>query len=179
MERFPLLSEVLKFPDSRLRCVAKPVTEPGPDIQRGIEHMFGIMDAEDGCGLAATQLGILLRVVVIDMERYGGKRQALINPEIVHYSKEKITGEEGCLSVEGLRADVERSESIRIRYLDESFQIVEEELTHWRAINVQHEVDHLNGILFIDHLPRIKREQVKNYLRRQAALSTNLMMTQT
>lgn len=172
MERFPLLNEVLKFPDPRLRIVAKPVTEPGADIQRGIEHMFRIMDQEDGCGLAAPQLGISLRIIVIDMEAYGGKRQALINPEIIFASKEKGVMSEGCLSVEGISAEVERPAHVRVRYLDENFQTVEEDLDDMRAVNIQHEIDHLNGVLYIDHLPRLQRERVKDYLRKQAALTS-------
>lgn len=173
MERFPLLSEVLTYPNPLLRQVSKAVDTFDTDILRGIEHMMKIMDREDGCGLAAPQIGVFLRVIVIDTVSHGGRRMGLINPEIIEKSVEQTVCNEGCLSVTDLYADVSRSTSIKLRYINECFDQVEEEWTGFPAINLQHEIDHLNGVLFIDHLPRIQRERVKEKLRRQAAIVTD------
>lgn len=169
MDRFPLNHQVLTYPNPLLRQVSKAVDRLDSDILNGIEHMFKVMDIEDGCGLAAPQIGVLLRVIVTDTVSNGGRRMGLINPEIIEKSTDQTVYNEGCLSVTDLYADVMRSTTVKVRYINEAFEHVEEEWTGFPAINLQHEIDHLNGVLFIDYLPRIQRERIKEKLRRQAA----------
>lgn len=176
MDLFPILSQVLTYPDPRLRQISKPVETLGPDITRGLQHMFKVMDIEDGCGLAAPQIGVFLRVIVVDTLAQGGRRMGLINPEIVESSQERMTHTDGCLSVEDLYVETTRSKAIRIKYINEDFKTVEEEYTGFPAFNLQHEIDHLNGVLFIDHLPRVQRERIKEKLRRQAITSAKAQL---
>lgn len=174
MERFPLLSRVLMYPDPRLRQISKPVDVLDASIVRGIEHMFKVMDDEDGCGLAAPQIGVFLRVVVSDTVAHGGRRIALINPEIISKSEEKMMHLDGCLSVFDIFSETARSKTVRLKYTNQDFEEVEEDWTGFPAFNIQHEIDHLNGVLFIDHLPYVQRERAKEKLRRHAALQPAL-----
>jgi peptide deformylase len=145
-----------------LRKKAKPVTKIDDATIKLIMDMFETMHTADGIGLAANQVGVLKRIIVIDIscvEEFNDiKPFALINPEVI-YEEGKCTMEEGCLSVPDIRAEVERSKIIRIRYKDTNFEDVEIEATDLLARVILHEYDHLNGVLFIDYVPKAKRKE--------------------
>ena len=145
-----------------LRKKSKPVTKIDDATIKLIMDMFDTMHTADGIGLAANQVGVLKRIIVIDIscvEEFNDiKPVALINPEVI-YEEGKCTMEEGCLSVPDIRAEVERSKIIRIRYKDTNFEDVEIEATDLLARVILHEYDHLNGVLFIDYVPKAKRKE--------------------
>jgi peptide deformylase len=155
------LREVLKFPDKRLREVSKPITEVTEEIRALAQDMLDVMYDEPGIGLAAPQVGEQVRLIVVDTEwteEEGEKNPlVLVNPEIVERHG-RLMWTEGCLSVPDFTADVERDARVKLvaQGLDgESLTIEAEEL---RAVCFQHEIDHLDGVLFIDHISRLKRE---------------------
>ncbi len=155
--------QVLHFPDDRLRIVAKPVKEVNADIQRIVDDMFETMYAEEGIGLAATQVDFHQRIIVIDVSENRDERLVLINPELLEESGE--TGiEEGCLSIPDQRALVPRSEKVKIRALDREGNTYELEAEGLLAICIQHEMDHLIGKLFIDYLSPMKRQRIRQKL---------------
>ena len=161
---------VLRFPDERLRTKAQPVTEVNDEIRTIINNMFETMYAENGVGLAATQVNIHQRIVVIDVSENKEKPYVLINPEIIRKSDETLINEEGCLSVPGCYAKVDRSVDVTVTALDENgkaFTLDGEELL---AICIQHELDHLNGVLFVDYLSPLKRQRIKKKLEKEARL---------
>ena len=160
--------QVLHIPDERLRKVAKPVEEVNAEIQRIVDDMFETMYAEEGIGLAATQVDIHQRIIVIDVSENRDERLVLINPELLEKSGE--TGiEEGCLSIPEQRALVPRAEKVKIRALDRDGKPFELEADGLLAICIQHEMDHLNGVIFVDYLSRLKqtraRDKVKKVLK--------------
>ncbi|EFE97403.1 peptide deformylase [Serratia odorifera] len=161
--------QVLHFPDERLRKVAAPVKEVNADIQRIVDDMFDTMYAEEGIGLAATQVDIHQRIIVIDVSETRDQRLVLINPELLEQSGE--TGiEEGCLSIPEQRALVPRAEKVKIRALDyngNSFELAADDLL---AICIQHEMDHLVGKLFVDYLSPLKRQRIRQKLEKMAKL---------
>ena len=167
--------QVLHFPDERLRTIAKPVNEVTPDIQRIVDDMFETMYAEEGIGLAATQVDIHQRIIVIDISENRDQRLVLINPELLQKGGE--TGiEEGCLSVPEQRALVPRAETITVRALDRDGKPFELETDGLLAICIQHEMDHLMGKLFIDYLSPLKRQRIRQKLEKlykQQARSAN------
>jgi len=155
------LREVLKFPDKSLREVSKPITEVTDEIRSLAQEMLDVMYDEPGIGLAAPQVGEQIRLVVVDTEWTEEDSEksplVLINPEIAERDG-KITWTEGCLSVPDFTADVERAARVKLlaQGLDgEAISIEAEEL---QAVCFQHEIDHLDGVLFIDHISRLKRE---------------------
>lgn len=155
--------QVLHFPDERLRTIANPVNEVTPDIQRIVDDMFETMYAEEGIGLAATQVDIHQRIIVIDVSENRDQRLVLINPELLQRDGE--TGiEEGCLSVPEQRALVPRAEKITVRALGRDGQPFELETDGLLAICIQHEMDHLIGKLFIDYLSPLKRQRIRQKL---------------
>ncbi|AOV95743.1 peptide deformylase [Edwardsiella hoshinae] len=155
--------QVLHFPDERLRTIAKPVNEVTPEIQRIVDDMFETMYAEEGIGLAATQVDIHQRIIVIDVSENRDQRLVLINPELLQ--KDGETGiEEGCLSVPEQRALVPRAEKISVRALDRDGKPFELETDGLLAICIQHEMDHLMGKLFIDYLSPLKRQRIRQKL---------------
>lgn len=159
--------QVLHFPDERLRKVAAPVKEVNADIQRIVDDMFETMYAEEGIGLAATQVDIHQRIIVIDVSESREERLVLINPELLEKSGE--TGiEEGCLSIPEQRTFVPRAERIKVRALDREGKSFELEASELLAICIQHEIDHLEGKLFIDYLSPLKRQRIKNKLEKLA-----------
>ncbi|WP_395837988.1 peptide deformylase [Edwardsiella tarda] len=167
--------QVLHFPDERLRTIAKPVNEVTPEIQRIVDDMFETMYAEEGIGLAATQVDIHQRIIVIDISENHDQRLVLINPELLQKGGE--TGiEEGCLSVPEQRALVPRAETITVRALDRDGKPFELETDGLLAICIQHEMDHLMGKLFIDYLSPLKRQRIRQKLEKlykQQARSAN------
>ncbi len=161
---------VLRFPDEKLRTKAQPVTDVNDEIRKIISDMFETMYAENGVGLAATQVDIHQRIVVIDVSENKEHPYVLINPEIIRKSDETLINEEGCLSVPGCYAKVDRSVDVTVKALDENgkeFSLDGEELL---AICIQHELDHLNGVLFVDYLSPLKRQRIKKKLEKEARL---------
>ncbi len=154
------LREVLKFPDKRLREISAPIEKITDEICALVDDMLEVMYDEPGIGLAAPQVGELIRLIVVDTEwtAEGTERKplVLINPEILDRSG-KITWTEGCLSVPDFEAEVERAESVKLRAQDLEGADLEIDATELQAVCFQHEVDHLNGTLFIDHISRLKR----------------------
>lgn len=163
---------ILLVPDARLRQKSRPVAQADTDAVRPlIERMFHTMYEAPGIGLAAPQVGSLLRVVVIDLQRDDTRAPiALINPEIVAQSPELATREEGCLSLPGQYADVTRPARVRVRYLDESGAKREVEGEDLLAACLQHEIDHLDGVLFVDHLSVLKRNMLLRKLAKELKL---------
>jgi peptide deformylase len=158
---------IIETPDPLLRRISTPVDEVTDELRTLIDDMFETMYAAPGIGLAAIQVGVPKRVLVIDLqepEDEGGEpvRDPLvfINPEIVEASNRLQIYSEGCLSVPDMYAEVERPDRIRARWLDRDGEAHEAELDGLLAICLQHEMDHLEGILFIDHLSRLKRDMI-------------------
>ena len=162
---------VLKFPDERLRTKAKPVDNINSDIKTIVADMFETMYAENGVGLAATQVNIHQQIVVIDVSENKEQSYVLINPEIIKRNDETLINEEGCLSVPSSYAKVERHTQVTVRALDlegNTFELDGEELL---AICIQHELDHLKGILFVDYLSPLKRKRIQTKLEKEARLA--------
>lgn len=167
-----MILEILKFPDPFLKTKAAPVEGVDDGIRKLIDDMTETMYKAKGIGLASVQVGVDKRVVVLDVpgehneERVQGKNLiALVNPEIVS-SEGNTVYEEGCLSVPGFTADVERFSKLKVRALDRSGRPVEISAEGLFAIAIQHEIDHLDGILFIDRLSRLKREMIKRKIKK-------------
>ncbi|WP_413694317.1 peptide deformylase [Psychromonas sp. KJ10-2] len=154
------LLEVLHFPDDRLRTVAKPVEEITPEIKQFAADMIETMYDEDGVGLAATQVNVHQRIVVIDVSAERNQPLVLINPTILESDGVEIS-EEGCLSVPETNAEVQRAEFVTLQYedLDGDTQVVKADGLF--AVCIQHELDHLKGKLFIDYLSPFKQKRVK------------------
>jgi peptide deformylase len=155
--------EILTFPNPRLRQVAKPVTQVDDRVQRHIDDMFETMYAAPGIGLAAIQVGIPLRLVVIDVSEQHDQPLCLINPEILASEGEEEM-DEGCLSVPGFYETVRRAERVRVRALDRDGQPFELETDGLLAVCIQHEIDHLDGKLFVDYLSSLKRQRIRKKL---------------
>jgi peptide deformylase len=157
---------ILEFPDPRLRTRAQPVTQFDAELGRLIDDMFETMYAAPGIGLAATQVDVHKRVIVIDVSESRSEPVVLINPEIV--SREgKAESEEGCLSVPGIYDDVERAANIRVRSHDRTGAVIERDYDGVLAVCVQHEMDHLEGKLFVDYLSDLKRQRIRKKLEKE------------
>ncbi|NGP89441.1 peptide deformylase [Fodinibius halophilus] len=162
---------IVTYDDEVLRKEAKPVEENSEELQALIEDMFDTMYNSDGVGLAAPQIGKLLRIFVADADpmtdedgpTYGPI--AMINPEITFESDREIDMDEGCLSIPGVNATVSRPEKIVVNYLDNNFKEQEFEVGGWWSRVIQHEADHLDGILFLDHLSLFKRKLLSSKLK--------------
>jgi len=150
---------ILTAPDPRLQAISTDVEKVDAEIRKLVDDMAESMYAADGIGLAAVQIGVPKRVIVIDLDQKEGKKnpRAFINPKILWASEEMAVFEEGCLSVPEIWDDVERPARIKAEYLDLDGKKVELEADGMLATCLQHEMDHLNGVLFIDHLSRLKR----------------------
>ncbi|MBE3748606.1 peptide deformylase [Vibrio parahaemolyticus] len=155
--------QVLTFPDDRLRTVAKPVDAVTPEIQKIVDDMIETMYDEEGVGLAATQVDIHKRIVVIDISETRDEPMVLINPEILEKRGEDGI-EEGCLSVPGARALVPRAAEVTVKALDRDGKEFTFEADDLLAICVQHELDHLQGKLFVDYLSPLKRKRIQDKL---------------
>ena len=170
---------IVEVPDPRLRQISAPVETVDDDLRALIADMFETMYAAPGIGLAAIQVGVPKRVLVIDLqepEEEGGEPvrdpRVFINPEILTHSEQEVPYQEGCLSVPDQYAEVDRPDHIRARWLDEHGSVHEQDIEGLLAVCLQHEMDHLEGILFIDHLSRLKREMILRKVakaRKQAA----------
>jgi peptide deformylase len=153
--------KILTIPDPILRQKAEPVAKVDAETAQLMRNMLETMYV-GGIGLAANQVGVLKRIVTVDIsdERDGSKALLMANPEIIWSSDEKFTYKEGCLSVPDSFADVVRPKKIRVKYLNEKNEPKEVEAEDLLSVCIQHEIDHLNGILFIDHLSRLKRNMI-------------------
>jgi len=151
--------ELVKAPDPRLKLVSQPVPEVDRTLRRFMDDMFDTMKDASGIGLAAIQVGVPKRVAVIDLDPSGADSKPiyLVNPKIVAESEEKILHNEGCLSVPDFWEDVSRASRLTVEYTDEKGRQQTLEADGLLAIALQHEIDHINGLLFIDHLSKLKR----------------------
>jgi peptide deformylase len=156
------LREIIVIPDNRLKLVSEPVAGVDTEVRRLADDMLETMYAAPGIGLAAIQIAVPKRVITIDLARKEEPRKpvVLINPEITWTSEEFSAYEEGCLSIPEYYEEVERPAKCMVRFLDLDGKTIEMMCDGLLATCVQHEVDHLNGVLFIDHLSRLKRERV-------------------
>ena len=156
------LRDILILPDRRLRKVSEPVKKITSEIKSLVEDMFETMYAAPGIGLAAIQVGVPKRVVTMDIAKREGETEprVFINPEITWSSDEPSVYEEGCLSIPDVHEDVERPAKVRFKYLDLDGKAHEAEAEGLFATCIQHEVDHLNGVLFIDHISKLKRDRI-------------------
>ena len=156
------LRDIIILPDKRLRLVSKPVKAVDAELRRLVEDMFETMYDAPGIGLAAIQVGEPKRVVTLDLSKKDDPKKPLvfINPELVWTSEEKAVYEEGCLSIPEYYEDVERPAEVKVKYLDLDGKPQEVAANGLLATCLQHEIDHLNGILFIDHISKLKRDRV-------------------
>lgn len=163
------LLNILKYPDKRLHKVAKPVIQVDDRIRRLVRDMAETMYDAPGVGLAATQVDVHERVIVIDISDTRDELQVFINPEVIWASDERQENEEGCLSVPGIYDKVERPERVKVRALDangEAFELAAEGLL---AVCIQHEMDHLLGRVFVEYLSPLKQSRVKTKMKKMAA----------
>ncbi len=160
------LLDILHFPDPRLRTRATPVEQVDDSVRRLVADMFETMYQAPGIGLAATQVNVHRRIIAIDISEERDQPLCLINPEILERSGEEEM-EEGCLSVPGVYDRVVRAERIRFRALDRDGQPFEQEAEGLLAICIQHEIDHLDGKLFVDYLSSLKRQRIRKKLEKQ------------
>jgi peptide deformylase len=169
---------IIEVPDPRLRQISKPVESLGDDLQLLIDDMFETMYAAPGIGLAAIQLGVPIRLLVIDLQEGEGDEpgpknpRVFINPEFIDPSEETNIYSEGCLSIPDQYAEVERPATIRAKWLDREGKPHDEVIDGLLATCLQHEVDHLNGIVFTDHLSRMKRDMLLKKLEKQRKLNS-------
>ncbi len=154
--------EIIKIPDPMLKTVSKPIERVGDDVHALLDDMLQTMYAAPGIGLAAVQIGVPRRLVVIDLAKEDEEPQPirLINPQVVWASDELAEYEEGCLSIPEVYDTVTRPAEVKVRYVDAGGDTVERHCDGLLATCIQHEIDHLDGILFIDHLSRLKRGRV-------------------
>ena len=162
------LLNILEFPDPRLRTVARNVvaSDLTPALQQLIDAMFATMYAAPGIGLAASQVDVHLRFMVMDISETHDQPRVFINPEIIEHGGVQVH-QEGCLSVPGIFADVNRHERIRLRFQDRFGVAQELQADELLAVCIQHEMDHLEGRLFVDYLSPLKREMVRRKLVKQ------------
>ncbi|HYQ39463.1 MAG TPA: peptide deformylase [Pseudomonas sp.] len=158
---------ILEFPDPRLRTLAKPVAAVDDALRSLIDDMFETMYAAPGIGLAATQVNVHKRLVVMDLSEDKSEPRVFINPELEVLTEELGPYQEGCLSVPGFYENVDRPLRVRIKALDRDGQPFEEIAEGLLAVCIQHECDHLNGKLFVDYLSSLKRDRIKKKLEKQ------------
>ena len=162
--------DILIIPDKRLRLKSEPVKAVDKTLRALIDDMFETMYAAPGIGLAAIQIGAARRVVTVDLAKKDEPKQpqVFINPEVTWVSDEKATYEEGCLSIPEYYEEVERPKSVRVKYLDLDLKPQEIEADGLLATCLQHEIDHTNGVLFIDHISKLKRNMVMKKFKKAA-----------
>ena len=158
--------EILEYPDPRLRTIAEPIAEVTAVVRQLVDDMFETMYAAPGIGLAATQVDVHQQLIVLDVSEDKSEPLCLINPEIIDAGGHQIY-EEGCLSVPGIYAKVERANQIRVRAIGRDGQRFELDAEGLLAVCIQHEMDHLEGKLFVDYLSPLKRQRVVKKLEKQ------------
>tara|TARA_B110000263_G_C14976131_1_gene359393 strand:+ start:60 stop:557 length:498 start_codon:yes stop_codon:yes gene_type:complete len=161
-----MILDILKYPDKRLRIIAKPVVTVNSAIKKQAKDMFETMYDAPGIGLAATQVNFHQCIIVIDISDDCCQPICLINPEIIEKSGE-IEWEEGCLSVPNYYESIKRANEIKVRALNEHGHSFDIEASEILAVCIQHEMDHLNGILFVDHLSKLKQKRLKKKAEKQ------------
>ena len=161
--------QILVIPDPLLRKVSEPVNSVNKEVKNLMDDMLETMYAAPGIGLAAVQIGVLKRIIVIDLSKDGEKKNPLfiVNPEITFKSNELISYEEGCLSIPNQFAEVKRPSSCKVNFLDYNGKKKEINANGLLATCIQHEVDHLDGILFIDHLSKLKKDLILKKTKKQ------------
>ncbi len=154
--------DIIKIPDKRLRLVSEPVKRVDAGVRKLVDDMFETMYKAPGIGLAAIQIGVAKRIVTMDLSKKEEEPQpqVFINPEITWKSEDKATREEGCLSIPEYYEEVERPARVKVKYLDREGESREIEANGLLATCLQHEIDHINGVLFIDHISKLKRDRV-------------------
>jgi peptide deformylase len=160
------LLPILCYPDSRLRTVARPVSAVDARIDQLVSDMFETMYEAKGIGLAATQVDVHERVIVMDVSEERDQPMVLINPELVWHSEEKHLNEEGCLSVPGIYDGVQRYDAVRVQALGRDGAMQTIEATELLAVCIQHEMDHLLGKVFVEYLSPLKRNRIQTKLRK-------------
>ncbi|MFP6557352.1 peptide deformylase [Paraburkholderia sp. B3] len=160
------LLNILHYPDKRLHKIAKPVEVFDDRIRKLVADMAETMYAAPGVGLAATQVDVHERVVVIDVSDTHEELRVFINPEIVWSSDERKLNEEGCLSVPGIYDNVERAEKVRVRAQNEKGETYEVDCEGLLAVCIQHEMDHLTGRVFVEYLSSLKQTRIKNKMKK-------------
>jgi peptide deformylase len=162
--------DILIIPDKRLRLKSEPVKTVDKPLRKLVEDMFETMYAAPGIGLAAIQIGVAQRVVTLDLAKKDEPKQpqVFINPEIVWASDEKATYEEGCLSIPEYYEEVARPKAVKVKFLDLDLKPQEIEAEGLLATCLQHEIDHINGVLFIDHISKLKRDMVMKKFKKAA-----------
>lgn len=164
------LLPILRFPDPRLKKVAEPVVNIDDNLRRLVADMAETMYEAPGIGLAATQVDVHKRLVVIDVSEDKSALQVFINPRLEQCEGAQ-EGEEGCLSVPGIYEKVERAERVTVHYLDLDSQARTLQADGLLAVCIQHEIDHLNGKVFVDHLSQLKQTRIRNKLAKQARVT--------
>ena len=164
-----MLLPILKFPDKRLKTIATPVEQVNDEIKQLVDNMFETMYEHSGVGLAATQVDKHIRLFVADVSEDNTQPLCFINPQIVQKDGEN-THEEGCLSVVGFNANIKRAKTVRIRAQNQQGEEFEMDADGLLATCIQHEIDHLNGILFIDYLSKLKQRRLLEKLKRDKKL---------
>jgi peptide deformylase len=156
------LREIITLPDKRLRLKSEPVKRIDASIRKLVDDLFETMYDAPGIGLAAIQVGVAKRVVTMDLSKKDDehKPQVFINPEVIWTSEEKSKYEEGCLSIPDFYEEVERPAQVKVKYLDLDGKEHEIEASGLLATCLQHEIDHTNGVLFIDHISKLKRDRI-------------------
>jgi peptide deformylase len=168
--------DIITLPDRKLRLVSAPVERVDDELRRLADDMLATMYEAPGIGLAAVQVGVPRRIVVLDVAQREDEEAernplVLVNPEILSLSDETVVREEGCLSIPEYFAEVERPAGLRVRYVDRDGKAREMEANGVLATCIQHEIDHLNGKLFIDYLSKLKRDMVIRKFTKQAKLA--------
>jgi len=165
--------DLVILPDKQLRLISKPVEAITRDIRALADDMLETMYEAPGIGLAAIQVGMPVRLITMDLSKKEGEKnpRVFINPEILSSSEETSVYEEGCLSIPEYYEEVERPAAVRVRFMDIDGKIHEEDATELYATCIQHEIDHLNGVLFIDYLSKLKRDRVMKKFTKAAKLA--------
>jgi len=168
--------DIITLPDRQLRAKSAPVERVDDEVRRFLDDMLETMYEAPGIGLAAVQVGVPRRMVTVDVAKREDENADpdplfLINPEVLWRSDERAVHEEGCLSIPEYYAEVERPASVRVRYLDRDGKLQEIEADNILAVCLQHEIDHLDGTLFIDHLSKLKRDMVIKKFTKQAKIA--------
>ena len=162
------LLPILKYPDPRLRTVAQPVAEVDERVRRLVDDMLETMYAEEGVGLAATQVDVHLRIIVMDTSSERNRPVVLINPELSARSEELSFAEEGCLSVPATYDRIARHERVTVRALDRNGEPFELEAEGLTSVCIQHEMDHLVGKVFVEYLSALKRDRIRTRMLKRA-----------
>lgn len=162
------LLPILQYPDPKLRTVAKPVTQFDAALEQLAADMLETMYDSNGVGLAATQVDVHQRILVMDTSESRDQPVIVVNPQIVWRSEEKAVGEEGCLSIPGIYDSVERHAAVKVEAVDAKGQALTIDAQGLQAVCLQHEIDHLDGKLFIDYLSALKRNRIKAKMSKRA-----------